>query len=218
MRTVLEITIFLALTIIYGLNHNRHQYIKKRTDTDVRHNIKKVAQNLVRMIYFDKKFRLIGDLGTIKNGAVLYSIHFGVWELMPQIVNRYINNDIGILVNRYTDNNPFLIGKLMDRFFHYWRSNHNAKVFYPDEVFRIVKFIKNGGIFAVLVDGNGFFSKYKKIEKLARLCQVPLIPFAVYCEAKTTIMKMGCNLEELVRNRPHDYWWFYKSRRTSGNQ
>lgn len=218
MRSVLEILIFLALTISYGLNHSRYQYIKKKTNTDMRHNFKKVAQNFVRMIYFDKKCRLIGDLEAIKNGAILYSIHFGVWELMPQIIKRYTNHDIGILVNRYTDNNPFLTGKLMDRFFYYWRSNYNAKVFYPDEVFRIVKFIKNRGIFAVLVDGDRFFSKLKKVEKLARLCRVPLIPFAVYCENETTIMKVGGNLEELVRNRPYDYWWFYKSRKGSGNQ
>ncbi len=217
MQTVLEISIFLTLIMIYWLNHGRRQYFIQRTDKNISSNLKTAAKNIARMLYYDKKWTIIGDTDFIKNGAVLYSVHFGVWELMPQILRSYLNKDIGVLVNRYTDNNNFLVGKLMDRFFYCWRSRHNVKVFYPDQVFQIVKFIKNGGIFAVLVDGNHLFTKYQKIEKLARLCQVPLIPFAVYCENGTTVMKMGCNLETLVSERPYDYWWFYRSRRMVSN-
>lgn len=214
MRSVLDILIFFILIITYWLNHGRRQYFKKRMGKNICYNLKIVAKNVTRMLSFDKKYTFIGDSSLIKNGAILYSIHFGVWELMPQILRNNLNRDVGVLVNRYTDNNHSLVGKLMDKFFYYWRSRRNIKVFYPDQIFQVIKFIKSGGIFAVLVDGNQLFNKYQKIEKLAQLCRVPLMPFAVYYENGTTVMKIGCNLETLIKQRPYDYWWFYKSRRT----
>jgi len=210
----LEILIFFILVIIYWCSRSRRQYFKQRVDKDRYQNLKTVARNIAQMIYSGKQFKFFGDSDLIKNGAILYSLHFGVWELMPKIVHSYLNKNIGILVNHYTDNNSLLMGKLMDKIFYYWRSSNNVRIFYPDEVFQIVNFLKNGGVFAALIDGDTFYTKFKKIEKLASLCQVPLIPFAVYCENGTTIMKIGCNLEELVKKRPNDYWWFYKSRKS----
>jgi lauroyl/myristoyl acyltransferase len=177
--------------------------------------MKTVTRNIATMLHPNKKYELYGDSAVLTNGAVLYSLHFGVWELMPRILQKHINKNIGILVNRYTENNPFLLGRMMDKILYKWRLNDHIKIFYPDEIFRIIRFVRDGGVFAALVDGDTLYSKFKKIERLAHLCKVQLIPFAVYQDRETTIMEMGCNLEHLIRQRPNDYWWFYRSRKSS---
>ncbi len=201
------------LVNIYWFNTARRIYFKKRLNKNINLNLKTIAQNLSLMIHPEKKFRLEGNIGSLKNGAVLYSIHFGTWELMPAILRGLLNKNVGILVERYADNNPPLLGKIMDRLLYRIRSQNNAKIFYPDEVFKITRFIKEGNIFSALVDGDKIFTKLPKIEKLARLCNMPLIPFAVYYEKGNTVMEIGCDLNKIIMKKPYDYWWFYKSRR-----
>ncbi len=215
MHSVLEIIVFFILIIIYWCDHRRRQYFKQRISRNVYLNIKTVARNIATMLHSNKKCEFYGNSADLTNGAVLYSLHFGVWELMPRILQKHINKNIGILVNRYTENNPFFLGKMMDKILCKWRLNDNIKIFYPDEIFRIIGFVRNGGIFAALVDGDTLYAKFKKIEKLAHLCKVQLIPFAVYQDKEATIMEMGCNLEHLIKQRPNDYWWFYRSRKSS---
>ncbi|MEO0127087.1 MAG: hypothetical protein ABIL44_04990 [candidate division WOR-3 bacterium] len=213
MRFFLKTLIFLTLVNMYWLNTARRMRIKKRLGKNIQLSLKTIAQNLSLMIAPEKKFRLEGRIESLKNGAILYSIHFGIWELMPQILKNFLNKKVGILVERYTDNNPPLIGKIMDRIFYLMRSKNDVIIFYPDEVFKITRFIKEGGIFSALVDGNKIFAKLPKIEKLARICNIPLIPFAVYYEKGDTVMEIGCDLNKIVTKRPYDYWWFYKSRK-----
>ncbi|MEO0189542.1 MAG: hypothetical protein ABIL18_01025 [candidate division WOR-3 bacterium] len=180
---------------------------------DIQLNLKTIARNISLMILPDKKFKIEGETDRLKNGAILYSLHFGVWESMPAILRKSLNKEIGILVNRYTDTNIFIIGKAMDRLLYAWRARYNIRIFYPDEIFKIVKFVKEGGIFSALVDGNKPYSKLKKIERLGRICSVPVVPFVVYYDGRNSIMNINCNLDKLLKQRPFDYWWFYKSRR-----
>ena len=188
-------------------------WFKKRLGKDIQLSLKTIAQNISLMLKPQNNFKLAGRIESLKNGAILYSVHFGVWELMPQILKKFLNKKVGILVDRYTDNNPFLIGKIMDKLLYLIRSKNNTIIFYPDEVFKIMKFIKDGGIFSALVDGDKIFAKLPKMEKLASICNIPLIPFAVYYEKENTVMEIGCDLSKILSQKPYDYWWFYKSRR-----
>ena len=76
----------------------------------------------------------------------------------------------------------------------------------------IVRFLKRGGIIGMLVDGNDFYSKFGKARKLSCLCGVPLVPFVAYRKNGRGILKIGCNIDKFVTERPYDYIWFYKSR------
>uniref|UniRef100_A0A7V0Z4E2 Lipid A biosynthesis acyltransferase n=1 Tax=candidate division WOR-3 bacterium TaxID=2052148 RepID=A0A7V0Z4E2_UNCW3 len=201
------------LIIIYWLNNARRVWFKKRLGRDIQLSLKTIAQNIAIMLKPQNNFKLAGRIESLKNGAILYSVHFGVWELMPKILKNFLNKKVGILVDRYTDNNPILIGKIMDRLLYLIRSKNNTIIFYPDEVFKITKFIKDGGIFSALVDGDKIFARLPKMEKLARICNIPLIPFAVYYEKGNTVMEIGCDLDKIISQKPYDYWWFYKSRR-----
>lgn len=213
MRIFLKTLIYLFLLNIYWLNTARRVYLKKRLNKNLNSSIKTTAHNLSLMMYPDKNYKIKGRTEILKGGAILYSLHFGTWELMPEILQKALNKKTGILVNRYTDNNPLLIGKIMDKIFYLWRKRYNAEIFYPEEVFKIKKFIKEGGIFSVLVDGDGIYSKYEKIKRLASLCNAPLISFAVYYDRNNYVMEIGCDFDRLIAKRPYDYWWFYKSRR-----
>lgn len=203
----------MILLNLYWWNGARRHYIKKRIPGPVSQLLKTTSRNISLMIKSEKKFKLKGSVDALKDGAVLYSFHFGIWEKMPEILHNYIKKDIGVLINRYTENNLHFIGRIMDKFFYHWRAKKNIKIFYPDEVFQIVRFIKSGGIFSALVDGDTFYAKFHKIKRLAELCNVPLVPFAIYYEKENGVMELGCNLIELLKFRPFDYWWFYKSRR-----
>ena len=77
---------------------------------------------------------------------------------------------------------------------------------------KIIKFIKTGGLLGILVDGNSFYAKYGKAQKLAHLCNVPTVPFAAYRQNGVGILEIGCNLTNMVKQRPLDYLWAYKSR------
>jgi hypothetical protein len=87
-----------------------------------------------------------------------------------------------------------------------------VKIFYKEDVMKIVEFIRKGGLCGVLVDGNTLYSKLEKIKRFSRLCNVPLIPFAAFRENGKGILELGCNLDDMIKRRPLDYLWFYKSR------
>ncbi len=213
MSYLVETFILLILIMFYWLNPGRRKKLKKKYGKNDFQHLRTIAHNLRLMLIADTEFVLQGDCSLINKGAVLYSFHFGVWELMPRILSKNTDKELGVLVNRYTDNNIYFLGRIMDRLLYWLRSKNHIRIFYPDEVFKIVNFVKNGGIFAALVDGDTFYDKYEKIERIACLCKVPLIPFVVYYEKGKVIMQMGCNPENMVKSMPEHYWWFYRSRR-----
>jgi lauroyl/myristoyl acyltransferase len=152
-----------------------------------------------------------GDLSSLENGAVLYSFHFGIWEAMPQALAR-LGYRLAIIVNRYSEGNGNLFARLADRLLFSLRSRNGIKVMYREDTREIVEFIRKRGIFGILVDGDRLYAKFHKAAKLARMCDVPLVPFAAYQDKGVGTLELGANIERSVRNRPYDYWWFYKSR------
>jgi len=154
---------------------------------------------------------LLGDTSVLSGGCILYSFHFGIWELMPFTL-RQLGYRIGIIVNRYQESSGSILARVSDYLLLRWRSAAGVRVFYADNVLETVRFLKSGGVFGMLVDGNTFFQKHSKAKKLARVCGVPLVPFAAYRDKHRGVLNIGCDLTGMVGARPLDYVWAYRSR------
>ena len=152
-----------------------------------------------------------GDTSVLNGGCILYSFHFGIWELMPYTLGR-LGYRTGVVVNRYGGPSTSVLARVSDRLLLRWRAAAGARVFYADNILGIVRFIKSGGVFGMLVDGNTFFQKHGKAKKLAAVCRVPLIPFAAYRHRYEGVLQIGCDLPAMVSARPLDYLWAYRSR------
>ena len=211
MSILLEALILLVIFILYWCNRERRKYLKQRIGPKALLNIYQIGRNLSFML-IKKDLHTKGDTRLLQNGCILYSFHFGVWELMPYTLKK-LGYNLGIIVNKYSENKKSYLVNLCDRFLYNFRSRGGIRIFYKEDTIKIVNFIKSGGLFGVLVDGNTFYSKFDKIKKLGRLCDVPVIPFAAYRKKGAGILDVGCNIDDLVRRRPLDYFWFYKSRK-----
>ncbi|KPK63549.1 hypothetical protein AMJ83_06485 [candidate division WOR_3 bacterium SM23_42] len=202
---------FLSLMFsLYWLCRQRRRYLIRRIGKRAFDNVYHVGRNIFFML---RRYTLeiSGDTSALSRGCILYSFHFGVWELMPPTLAK-MGYRLGIIVNRNSETNGPIIGKLFDTLLHRWRSMIGVTVFYKENTLEIVRFLKSGGIFGILVDGDTMFQKFPKTQKLARLCRVPLIPFAAYRRAGKGVLDVGCDLPDLVRTMPNEYMWFYKSR------
>ena len=210
MHFFVECAFLAALWILYWTCHDRRRYLQQRIGEQAFRNVYRVGRNVCFMLR-RKELRVHGDLGALNRGCVLYSFHFGVWELMPFTLSK-LGYRIGILVNRYRADDRSLKTGMMDFLLRRWRSMNGVRVFYRENALGIVRFLRAGGVFGMLVDGNDFFQKYDKARKLAKLCGVPLVPFAAYRQAGSGSLHVGCDIPALVRAMPLDYVWFYRSR------
>lgn len=199
-----------VLFTLYLLHGSRRRYLRQRIGEQAVKNVYNVARNIGFMLS-RKDVRIQGDNTRLAKGGILYSFHFGIWEIMPRALGK-MGYDIGILVNKYADEQRPRLSRYFDRFLERFRASDGIEIFSKHDTMGIVRFLNKGGILGVLVDGNHFYSKYGKIKKLGRLCGVPLIPFAAYRENGQGVLDIGCDLDNKVAQRPLDYIWFYKSR------
>jgi len=203
--------VFLAfIWALYWICHERRRYLRRRVGRQAFKNVYRVGRNVFFMLRRNE-LEVCGDLGVLSKGCIIYSFHFGVWELMPYTLNR-LGHKIGIIANRYGAADNSIQTRIIDYLLRRWRSMSGARVFYKENLLEIVRFLRSGGVFGMLVDGNTFFQKYDKARRLAKLCRVPLVPFAAYRESSKGILRIGCDIPSLVRAMPLDYVWFYKSR------
>jgi hypothetical protein len=203
--------IFLSmLWVLYWLYRSRRRYLRHRIGIQSFKNVYCVGRNICFMLR-RRELRVGGDLQALSRGCILYSFHFGVWELMPITLSK-LGYKIGILVNRYRTDDDSVKAKILDFLLRQWRSMHGVRVFYRENALEIARFLRSGGIFGMLVDGDTFYQKYGKASRLAELCRVPLVPFAAYRKGKHGFLNIGCDIPKLVKTMPLDYMWFYKSR------
>ncbi|UCG92829.1 MAG: hypothetical protein JSV97_03730 [candidate division WOR-3 bacterium] len=211
----LELCVLTITFVLYWCHRGRRQHLKQRIGSQALTNIYEVARNVSFML--SKKDLIVrGDTALPHSGCILYSIHFGIWELMPYAL-RKMGYNLGIIVNKYSGDKSGLITRLLDLFLFNFRSRGGVRIFYKDDTMRIINFVRSGGLLGVLVDGDMFYSKFEKIKKLGRLCHVPVIPFAAYRSGKTGILTIGCSIDAVVETRPLDYLWFYRSRTTNNS-
>lgn len=202
---------FLFLLICcYWLCRERRHYLKNRIGHLAFKNVYRVGRNIHFMLK-KNDLEIDGDMSVLDKGCVLYSFHFGVWELMPRTLSK-LGYKTGIIVNRYEKEDGSIAFRILDSLLRRWRSVGGIRVFYKENTLDIVRFLKSGGVFGALVDGNSLYQKHTKVQKLAELCRVPLVSFAAYRRACKGVLHIGCDLQHLVKSRPLDYMWFYKSR------
>ncbi len=205
-----EFLLLFLLSCLYWLSRDRRRYLTARIGRSAFKNVYHVGRNIYFMLR-DRELEVEGDMGLLDKGCVLYSFHFGVWELMPRTLSR-LGYKTGIIANRYEKEGGSVPYRLLDSLLRRWRSVGGIRVFYKENTLDIVRFLKSGGVFGVLVDGNSLYQKHAKAKRLAEFCKVPLVPFAAYRRAPKGVLRIGCDLPNVVRSRPLDYMWFYRSR------
>jgi hypothetical protein len=210
MYIVAEGIILCVMCCLYWICRDRRRHLKKRVGKQAFRNAFQMGRNLSFMLR-RRELTLRGDTGVLNGGCILYSFHFGVWELMPHTL-RQLGYRIGVIVNRYGESSGSFLARVSDYLLFRWRAATGTRIFYEDDVLEIVRFLKSGGVFGVLVDGNTFFQKHGKARKLAEICGVPLVPFAAYRHHCQGVLHIDCDLPAVVRARPLDYVWAYKSR------
>lgn len=136
-------------------------------------------------------------------GAVLYSVHLGVWEAAPEALAAR-GRRVGIVVNRY--------GHVLDTLLDRWRGAAGIRIFSRGEALAMVRFLQSGGVIAMLVDGNRLDAKLPAARRLARIARCPLMPFAARLEGARGVLALNVDLDKLMGEHAHDYLWFYRSR------
>ncbi|MBE0433247.1 hypothetical protein IBX73_07260 [candidate division WOR-3 bacterium] len=198
------------LCCLYWACRDRRRHLQSRIGRQAFRNTYEVGRNIFFMLR-KNRLRLTGDTSVLNRGCILYSFHFGVWESMPCTLKR-LGYKVGIIVNRYYKPGGSILARLCDYLLLRWRSAAGVKVFYAENTLGIVRFLKSGGIFGMLVDGNTLHQKEGKARKLATICRVPLVPFAAYRSKGQGILEIGCDLASIIGAKPLDYLWAYRSR------
>lgn len=203
--------LFVALfSFLYWAWGDRRRHIKNRIGRRAFRNVYEMGRNAFFMLR-RADLRLTGATDVLERGCILYSYHLGVWESMPRALRR-AGYRVGIVANRYHRPGGSWRTRLGDYLLRRWRSASGVRVFYAENALAISRFVKSGGIFGMLVDGNTFHQKEDKARRLAALCRVPLVPFAAYRLRDRGILEIGCDLARFVEARPLDYLWAYRSR------
>lgn len=193
--------------IWFWIDGDRRRYLKKRIGRMGFYNVYNVARNISYMI-LNRSINISGSGRIPERGSILYSWHFGVWELMPgALVSDH--RRIGIIVNRYQGN---IFNRYLDRFLMRWRSNNGVRIFSASDSRNIIDFLKKGGTLGLLVDGNQLDSRLETTKRISQLAGVPMIPFVAYRDNGSACLRINCGLESMIDKRPWDYMWFYKSR------
>jgi len=210
MRTLVDAGVLAVAFVFYWINRDRRRHLKKRIGARALLNVYRVARNVGYML--SKKTLSVRDSHIrLKPGSILFSFHYGVWELMPRTLDS-MGYRVGIIVNRYAGDNVSRLARLADMLLYQYRSVGRVLIFYQDEALKMVRFLRSGGILGVLVDGDALYAKRPQVVRLSRVCRAPLVPFAAYRKNGKGVLHIGCDLDALVKEQPLDYVWFYKSR------
>lgn len=212
MYFLLELVVLVITLLLYWCNRQRRKYLKQRIGFRALRNVYQVGRNVGFMLS-KRDLCVRGDTVLPHSGCILYSVHFGIWELMPHVLSK-MGYNLGIIVNKYWSDKSDFATHLLDVILFKMRSRGGVRIFYRNETRKIINFIKSGGLLGVLVDGNTLYAKFEKIKKLGSLCHVPVIPFTAYRIRNRGILDIGCTIDDMIEKRPLDYLWFYKSRTT----
>jgi KDO2-lipid IV(A) lauroyltransferase len=179
-----------------------------------------------------------------KKGVILFSAHFGNWELIPYILRKHVNTKI-FSIAREMDN-P-LVEKLVKRF----REQMGSTVIYKENAIRtVLKMLEKNCIVCLLIDQNtiereavfvDFFGK--KVSAVPSVSQLhlkkgkPVIPIFLHYETDKIVFELleeihftgtgnlrndiiqitqHCTtlIEENVRKYPEQWFWFHNRWKT----
>lgn len=199
------------------------------------------------------KIRVEG-LESIKNvlkkgkGAVLFSAHFGNWELIPYILNKKTGVRLNSIARKM--DNP-LTEKIVKKF----RNLMGSEIVYKDGSLRkMLRIFNSNGIIYLLVDQNtitregvpvSFFGReviaVTTIAQLSLKKGVPVIPLFLTYENDGKVLRIGNELdfeksgdydrdilkltqntmsmiEENIKKRPEQWFWFHDRWRRRSGQ
>lgn len=210
MRTLVDACVLVVLCTLYWCNRKRRKHLKERVGRLALSNVYRVGRNVGYMLA-KKPLSVQGERVRLQPGSILYSFHYGVWELMPRTLDR-LGYHVGIVVNRYGGDSRSAGARLADSMLRRYRTAGRVLILHKEETLKMVRLLKSGGILGVLVDGDSPHAKYPPVARLGRICRAPLVPFAAYTENGQGILDIGCDIDALLKRRPLDYVWFYRSR------
>jgi len=172
-------------------------------------------------------------------GAVLFSAHFGNWELIPFGLNRLLNLRVNSIARKM--DNP-LTEKIVKKF----REHMGSEIIYKDGSLRkMLRILGENGLVYLLVDQNTitregvpvtFFNReviaVTTVAQLRIRKNVPVIPVFLTYEKEEKLLRIGKELktdnsssieknirdltqmtiemiEEKIKERPEQWFWFH---------
>jgi KDO2-lipid IV(A) lauroyltransferase len=117
-----------------------------------------------------------------KKGVLAFTLHLGLWELIP-IYFRRKNYPVNVVVSRvYTDE--------IDNIVNEFRKKEKINVIYRNEAIKIIKALKNGECVGILID-QYFKGKNMKTLFFGKEVFVPEGPFLIAYKIKPEVLIMG---------------------------
>jgi KDO2-lipid IV(A) lauroyltransferase len=200
--------------------------------------VKKRPGKILKKIEVNNIGNLEKALGK-KTGVIIFTAHFGNWELVPYILKRELNRHI-FGIARHMDN------PLVETLVKKSRESMGLKVIYKDKAVKaILNALKNNEIVYFLIDQNAiareavpiaFFKKeVNAVTSVSRLHVkkgIPLIPLFLHYEKDRIVLNIAeeirfsrtgndrediknltirCNglIEEWIKQYPEQWFWFH---------
>lgn len=205
--------------------------------------VKKKPEKILKEIEV-RNFRALEKALEKKKGVILYSGHFGNWELVPFILSRRLNMTIISIAREM--NNP-LVEKLVKRF----RERMGSTVIYKKNSLRtILKMLEQNRVVFLLIDQNtvgreavfvNFFGRevgaVPSVSQLYLKRNIPVIPLFLHYEKDKIVLDLleeidfkGAGnperdikqltqecariIEDNVRKYPEQWFWFHNRWKT----
>jgi len=200
----------------------------------VKKNPKKTLLNIKT-----KNIEKISDILSKKKGIIIFSAHFGNWELIPFILNKSLNKTINSIARKM--NNPLIEKKVFE-----FREFMGSKIIYKEKAIKtILKLLDDNEIIFILIDQNTILRESvivkffdKKVSAITSVAQlhlkknIPVIPafvhygkneilfevqnevkFNIGPDYKTNIQKLtqiySNIIEKNIRKNPNQWFWFH---------
>lgn len=205
--------------------------------------LKKKPEKILKKIEV-KNIEYVKDALKGRRGVILFSAHFGNWELIPFILSRGLKTKICSIARQM--DNP-LVEEVIRKFRQYMGSNI---IYKKGSVRKTLKLLEDNNIFFYLVDQNtipregvfvDFFSKKvcasTSVTQLHLKKKIPVIPVFLFYEKdkivlslmkeikfnatnndnndiKNLTQRLTSIIEEKIREYPEQWFWFHNRWKT----
>ncbi|NIM15564.1 MAG: hypothetical protein GTO45_26605 [Candidatus Aminicenantes bacterium] len=205
--------------------------------------IKKKPEKILKPVEITNFYYLEEALKKQK-GVILFSAHFGNWELVPYLLNRKLNKKINSIAREL--DNP-LVEKKVKQFREYMGS---AVIYKKNAIRTMLNRLKNNGIVYLLIDQHAirreavyvdFFgetvSAVPSVSQLHIRKDIPVVPVFLHYEEDKIVLELLeeikmpetddqaadiqrltqlCTsiIEEKVRQHPEQWFWFHNRWKT----
>ncbi len=157
----------------------------------------------------NKNLEKISEVLSKNKGAIIFSAHFGNWELIPFILHKELNKTIHSIARKM--DNPFIENYVAE-----FRKYMGSEIIYKDKAIRaILTLLEKNEIIYLLIDQNtitregvivDFFGK--KVSAITSVAQlhlkkdIPVIPAFIHYKKNEIVFEV---LDEVVFNKGADH-------------